>query len=178
MALGLLLLSSAAPEPVSGPVTESAPPALTPAELRARVGCEMRQLNPRLNGSVVERIGRGIERCIRDQSLPADLVIAVLGVESSGRPHAHSPMGALGLMQVMPHMYEQLELPGHPALIETNLEAGCILLADNIARWGEDDGISAYFWGSKIRDERYLNKVRAMRGEIEPRFDPGAETCG
>ncbi len=178
IALGLMLVSAAASGPtghVPQPQTRSG---LAAEELRARLSCELRERNPRLSVATAARIASAVERCEQQHGVPADLVTAVLWVESSARPYAHSPMGALGLMQVMPHMYAELDLPGHPALIETNLEAGCMLLADNIRRWGHDDGISAYFWGTSIRGDRYLNKVRAARAEIAPRLDPAAERCG
>jgi hypothetical protein len=41
------------------------------------------------------------------------------------------------------------------------------ILADNIRRLGESDGISAYFWGSDIRGVAYLNRVRAARDRFE-----------
>jgi len=46
------------------------------------------------------------------------------------------------------------------------VEAGCWILADNIRRLGEDDGISAYFWGSEIRGVAYLDRVRAARAAL------------
>jgi len=93
---------------------------------------------PRLDPVLSGRIAASIARCGREQALAPDLVLAVLMQESSGRPGAHSPKGAIGLMQVMPHMYEVLALPGSAAHVEANIEAGCRLLADNIARLGEE----------------------------------------
>jgi hypothetical protein len=69
-------------------------------------------------------------------------------------------------MQVMPHMTETLILAGNLTTIESNVEAGCSILADNIRRLGEDDGISAYFWGSEIRGVAYLDRVRAARAAV------------
>ena len=59
-----------------------------------------------------------------------------------------------------------LALAGNLASIETNVEAGCIILADNIRRLGEDKGILAYFWGNEIRGVAYLEEVRAARAAI------------
>jgi hypothetical protein len=69
-------------------------------------------------------------------------------------------------MQVMPHMAEPLGLGGNLATIDANIEAGCWILADNIRRLGEEDGISAYFWGSNIRDVVYLDRVKKARATI------------
>jgi hypothetical protein len=77
-----------------------------------------------------------------------------------------SPLGAIGLMQVMPYMAEPLGLAGSLASIESNIEAGCWILSDNIRRLGEEDGISAYFWGSDIRGAVYLERVREARAAV------------
>jgi hypothetical protein len=69
-------------------------------------------------------------------------------------------------MQVMPHMSEARILAGNLTTIESNVAAGCSILADNIRRLGEDDGISAYFWGSDIRGVAYLDRVRAARATV------------
>lgn len=122
--------------------------------------------NPRLGAMTSERILTAVERCGTEQGLPSDLVLAVLLIESDARPGVRSPKGAIGLMQVMPHMFQALALPGEFPHIEANIEAGCMLLADNIRRFGEEDGISAYFWGSRIRDDGYLRRVQAMRRDL------------
>ena len=126
---------------------------------------------PRLDPALSGRIAASIARCGREQALPPDLVLAVLMQESSGRPGAHSPKGAIGLMQVMPHMYEVLALPGSAAHVETNIEAGCRLLADNIQRLGEERGISTYFWGSHGGNDVYLRGVQKLRQDLLPYLD-------
>ena len=55
---------------------------------------------------------------------------------------------------------------GNPTTLESNIEAGCSILAGNIRRLGERDGISAYFWGSRIRGTRYLERVLAARARL------------
>ena len=98
--------------------------------------------------------------------LDPQLVTAIILVESGARPWALSAKGAVGLMQVMPHMSEARILAGNLTTIESNVAAGCSILADNIRRLGEDDGISAYFWGSDIRGVAYLDRVRAARATV------------
>jgi hypothetical protein len=125
---------------------------------------------PRLDPALSLRIADSIARCGREQRLAPDLVLAVLMNESSGRPGARSRAGAIGLMQVMPYMYEELALPGGVAHVEANIEAGCRLLADDIARLGEDDGISAYCWGNTVGNDRYLRRVQQLRRDLRPFF--------
>jgi soluble lytic murein transglycosylase-like protein len=112
------------------------------------------------------RIGAAILRYSRHYGLDPDLVTAIMLVESDARPWAHSPAGAVGLMQVMPHMMRPMGLAGNAATIESNIEAGCFILANNIRRLGVEDGISAYFWGSRIRGVAYLEKVLEARARV------------
>lgn len=150
----------------------SAAPAFrdAPAEtgrLAARISTRLRMQNPSLAPSATQRMTRAILRASARHGLDPELVTAVLIVESGARPWVRSPKGALGLMQLMPHMYAGLELAGNPTTIESNIEAGCMILADNIRRLGEADGISSYFWGSEIRGVAYLARVRAERAALQ-----------
>ena len=161
----LLLVSSATP-----PAPREAPPASSAlaAQPLDRGGIVRTLLawNPRLGPVRSERIAEAVQRCGRDQELRPEVVLAVMRVESTVRPSAHSPKGAVGLMQVMPHMFEKLGLSGPLAHLETNIEAGCMLLADNIERLGEKDGISSYFWGSRIGGDGYLRRVEAVLEDL------------
>ena len=146
--------------------------ALSESAIRSGVVAALAAKAPTVNSQLSDRIAASIARCEREQSLAPDLVLAVLMQESSARPGAHSPKGAIGLMQVMPHMFEVLALPGSAAHVEANIEAGCRLLADNIRRLGEDDGISAYFWGNAAGNDRYLGNVKKLRRDFRPYVAP------
>lgn len=125
--------------------------------------------NPGLQARERQRIGTALMRSADRYGLAPDLVLAVILVESDARPEAYSPRGALGLMQVMPHMMRPMALAGNAMTVESNIEAGCFILADNIERWGFERGISAYFWGTRIRDGAYLAKVLAARDLVRER---------
>lgn len=112
------------------------------------------------------RVTEAVLRSSRRYGLDPYLVTAVLLVESDARPWAESSMGAIGLMQVMPYWAERLPLAGNLATIESNVEAGCFILADNIRRLGEAKGISTYFWGRQIRGVAYLEKVEKARARV------------
>ena len=144
------------------PVASTSPQAVTSERIAAIVAAA----NPELSVADRERIGRAVVRSSEANGLDPQLVTAIMLVESGARPWARSPKGAVGLMQVMPHMAKQLGLAGNLASIEYNVEAGCLILADNIRRLGEEDGISAYFWGSQIRGVAYLDRVRAARATV------------
>jgi len=122
--------------------------------------------NPQLAAPELSRIARAVLRYSAKYDLDPELVTAVIMVESSALPSARSPKGAMGLMQVMPAMLEPLRLVGNFTTVESNIEAGCLILADNIRRMGEADGILAYFWGPNIRGVAYLERVRAAQAEV------------
>ena len=126
----------------------------------------LERANAALSPTDVQRIATSVIRYSAKYGLDPLLVTQILWVESGARPWVRSSLGAVGLMQVMPHMAEPLGLSGSLAAIETNIEAGCWILADNIRRLGEEDGISAYFWGSEIRSVTYLHRVREARVAI------------
>jgi hypothetical protein len=69
-------------------------------------------------------------------------------------------------MQVMPYMSAQMEIAGNLTTIENNIEAGCLILSDNIRRLGIEDGISTYFWGSEIRGVSYLQRVLEKHASV------------
>jgi soluble lytic murein transglycosylase-like protein len=130
------------------------------------IGAIVGSANPHLSAAERARIARAILRSSADYALDPQLVTPIMLVESGARPWALSAKGAVGLMQVMPHMSEPRILAGNLTTIESNVAAGCSILADNIRRLGEDDGISAYFWGSDIRGVAYLDRVRAARATV------------
>jgi soluble lytic murein transglycosylase-like protein len=138
-----------------------------PVDVSIDIARRLNELNPHLTEAQLARIREAILRYSHKYALDPLLVTAVIEVESAARPWARSPKGALGLMQVMPYMIRPLDLAGNPSTVEANIEAGCRILADNIRRLGEEDGISAYFWGSDIRGVAYLNRVRAARERLK-----------
>jgi hypothetical protein len=138
------------------------PAGFGPSEVAATLQRANRELTP----AEVDRIASAVVRYSRKYAIDPVLVTAVLLVESSARPWARSPKGAIGLMQIMPHVIVPSMVAGNLATIESNIEGGCYLLADNIRRLGEADGISAYFWGSEIRGPAYLMRVRAAREAV------------
>lgn len=169
-AAGLALLwIGAAPPPT---VSEDALPAVSASAPRSAAADEssiarvLATENPQLAAPELSRIARAVLRYSAKYDLDAELVTAVIMVESSALPSARSPKGAMGLMQVMPAMLEPLRLVGNFTTVESNIEAGCLILADNIRRMGEADGILAYFWGPNIRGVAYLERVRAAQAEV------------
>ena len=164
-----VLLFDGAPDPRAvevQPVSAGAPDAAFGEE---EIATELRRVNSTLTERQLRRIAAAVIKYSAKYRLAPELVTAVMRVESTARPWARSAKGALGLMQVMPHMARGEVFAGNLTTVESNVEAGCMILADNIRRLGEDDGISAYFWGSEIRGVSYLQRVRAARASMQQR---------
>ncbi len=138
----------------------------TRSAVTAALVSHLHDRNSVLSGEEQNRVIEAVLRSSRRHGLDPFLVTAVLLVESDARPWAESGKGAIGLMQVMPYMAENLPLAGNLSTIESNVEAGCFILADNIRRLGEVKGISSYFWGRRIRGIAYLQKVQRARQRV------------
>jgi soluble lytic murein transglycosylase-like protein len=166
LAFGLLTGGSTAPLRNVAAGEELPMATVLPVDHAERIAGIVQAYNGVLSDVESERIGRAVVKSASRHGLEPELVTAVLLVESGGRPWARSRAGAVGLMQVMPHMAATMDLAGNLTTVESNIEAGCVILADNIRRLGENDGISAYFWGSNIRGVAYLDRVRAARDAV------------
>ena len=166
--LAALLVSGTRAERVEQPAATADPVAASaPADFdETQLMRFLARANAALSPNETQRIAAAVIRYSTRYGLDPVLVTQVLWVESGARPWVRSPLGAVGLMQVMPHMAAKLKLSGNLAAIETNIEAGCWILADNIRRLGEEDGISAYFWGSNIRSVAYLDRVKQARAVV------------
>lgn len=82
-----------------------------------------------------------------ETGISPSLIAGVIRVESQGDPHAESPHGARGLMQVMPEHLVNRGVPEHqwhdPA---TNIMVGARVLGWNIETYGTQwDGVAHYF---------------------------------
>jgi hypothetical protein len=165
------LLSGGPPQGAQPAATAATAAPLSDGELREWLVGELERRNPRLGESHSERIANAVLRCTQTQQLPEltpQLMLAVMLQESDARPGVTSAKGAIGLMQVMPYVYYNLlELPGSIGHLESNVEAGCLVLADNIRRLGLRGGVSAYFWGRRRSSDTYLHGVEELLRDLE-----------
>lgn len=119
------------------------------------------------------------------QGIRADLVRAVIQVESAFNPRAVSPKGAMGLMQLMPATARQFGVidPFNPA---ENIRAGVSYLRQLLDRYDHDEqlALAAYNagpgavdkYGSQVppykETQNYVLKITHMQGKV--RGAPGA----
>jgi len=118
------------------------------------------------------------------QGVRADLVRAVIQVESAFNPRAVSPKGAMGLMQLMPATAKELGVidPFNPA---ENIRAGVIYLRQLLDRYNDNEqlALAAYNagpaavakYGEKVppykETRNYVQKITGIQGNL--RNGPG-----
>jgi soluble lytic murein transglycosylase-like protein len=116
--------------------------------------------------------------------LQPDLIRAVIQVESAFNPHAVSPKGAMGLMQLMPTTAAQFGVinPFNPA---ENIRAGVSYLRQLLERYDHNEqlALAAYNagpnavqrYGNKVppyrETQQYVKRISGIRGTT--RFAPG-----
>ncbi|ROQ20479.1 transglycosylase-like protein with SLT domain [Marinimicrobium koreense] len=108
------------------------------------------------------RLLRKIHSAARQTDLQPELVLAVIEVESHFNHYAVSPVGAQGIMQVMPFWKNEIGRPEDNLIdLETNLRYGCTILkhylersegrlAEALARYNGSYG--SYRYAAKVMD--------------------------
>jgi len=108
----------------------------------------------------------------RERRLDPLLIIAVISIESRFNPFSQSPMGAVGLMQVIPR-YHQDKVPkaavARPFLDPvTNVRMGAQVLQEAIRRQGGlIEGLQYYAGAADDDEQAYANKVLAEKLRLE-----------
>lgn len=95
----------------------------------------VRYYNPRLSKREVRAIAEAILHYSYYYSLDPRLVTAVIACESSFRPKAVSPVGAVGLGQLMPETAHQEGV--NPYDTTLNIHGTCRVLCSNLKRYGD-----------------------------------------
>lgn len=108
------------------------------------------------------------------------LIVAVMGIESGFNPFAESPIGAKGLMQVVPRFHQdKLGRNGadERAFLDplTNILVGARVLKESIRRAGGlEAGLQQYAGAAGDADNKYATKVIAERQRLERAMHKGA----
>ncbi len=156
--------SAAADSDSAGPKT-----ALTP-RMRAVLDSVARRY--RVSAEALTPVFEVAQISAREQHLDPLLIIAVIGVESGFNPFSESPMGAQGLMQVIPRFHQD-KLPedaGTLPLLDpiTNVQVGAQALRESISRnGGLVEGLQQF--GGAVSDEEntYANRVLSEKDRLE-----------
>ena len=154
---------------VALPPVSAAPPAAVDAEIEL-VEARLRAGAHALLPEECSDLARTIVEASRAHDLPVELVLGVIHVESRFDPHAVSPVGALGLMQVMPatglEVARRLGEPwaGRNTLFDpqANVRIGVAYLRQLHDRYANTRAaLAAYNWGPGKIDAR-LRAGRAL----------------
>jgi D-alanyl-D-alanine carboxypeptidase len=142
-------------------------------------------------GSPDDPWGPYIREAAARYRVPEQWVRAVMRQESGGEQQATSPVGAMGLMQVMPGTYEELrvrhQLGDDPYEPHNNVLAGTAYIREMYDRYGAPGFLAAYNAGpdrvdsylagrSRLPDEtvNYLAAITPNLGTGVPRSGPFA----
>ena len=102
--------------------------------------------------------------------IPADWIRQIIRAESGGDPHAISPKGAMGLMQLMPKTWAELrgryDLGSDPFDPHDNILAGTAYLRQMHNRYGSPGFLAAYHAGPG-RYEDYRDRHRTLPPETQ-----------
>jgi soluble lytic murein transglycosylase-like protein len=161
---GLLLFAApCARLPQPGPAAvAAAEPAADDAHVEL-VHTRLRQRTRGLSDAELRRLARTVVEASRREDLPPALVLAVIEVESDYDPFAVSPVGAMGLMQLLPETGAEvagrlgIRWKGAPTLFDpdVNVRLGTAYLRSLVDRYDNwHAALAAYNWGPGRVDAR------------------------
>ncbi len=163
---------ASAPPPLAQQVRE---PAAEADELVAAIRDYLATRRTGLTAGELDELARVIVEESRRHEIDPTLVMAVMHVESRFNAFAVSPVGARGLMQIMPFTGEELalrlDIPWHgPRVLfdpVTNVRMGVAYLRELSDRFGSVSiALAAYNWGPSHIDRRI------RRGSALPQVYP------
>ncbi|WP_370260954.1 transglycosylase SLT domain-containing protein [Limnobacter sp.] len=134
----------------------------------------------RVSPEAVESIVRLAYKVGKEEKVEPTLILAIVGIESSYNPFAASPVGARGLMQVMPKIHKdkfEALSPGDwsPLHPEMNMRVGAKIIREYTRRTGSvSDGLRWYV-GAAIHgnDGGYPGKVLGLKARIDSVYQQG-----
>lgn len=110
-----------------------------------------------------------VREAARRFDLPDAWLMAVMRTESAGDPHARSPAGAIGLMQVMPATWTDLtarhRLGDDPWDVRANVLAGAAYLREMVERYGDLETALAAYNAGPGRADAWRRGKRALPAE-------------
>lgn len=126
-----------------------------PVQLQAALAVQKPAETAAAPAAAPVNINRLVSAASDRHQVDADLIASVIRAESGFRPHALSPKGAQGLMQLMPQTASRLGV-ADPFQPEANIDGGTRYLRDLLIRYHDDipKALAAYNAGPE-RVERY-----------------------
>lgn len=126
----------------------------------------------RVSATAIEPLVLAAQAAGERTGLDPMLLIAVMAIESGFNPIAESPMGAQGLMQVIPRFHQdKLEaVSSNNSLLDpiVNIQVGALVLKEYIRSTGSlEDGLQKYAGAISDDENLYAAKVLAEKQRIE-----------
>jgi hypothetical protein len=141
---------------------------------RARVATLARQGTWSLDDEKVRAVAKYVAQAARDNRLSEDFIYGIIWVESRFDPDAVSPVGARGLMQLMPKTAEYLaECIGWRGRVDSfdpefNIVAGSYYIARLVKQFGGDEEIAlAAYNAGPTNVNRWLREDGLPKVSIE-----------
>lgn len=162
-------LSASAEAPIKFKSIETDTPRLTPSMTAALDHVALRY---RVSPDALLPVFEAVQSAASERRLDPLLIIAVIGIESRFNPFSQSPMGAQGLMQVIPRYHQDKVpkvAPASPFLDpETNVRIGVRILQEAIRRQGGlREGLQYYAGAMDDEEQVYANKVLGEKLRLE-----------
>lgn len=134
----------------------------------------------RVSAEAVESIVRLAYKVGKDEGVEPTLILAIVGIESSYNPFAASPVGAHGLMQVMPKIHQdkfEALSPGDWSALnpEMNMRVGAKIIREYTRRAGSVEAGLRWYVGAAIHgnDGGYPGKVLGLKSRIDSAYRSG-----
>ena len=162
-------LSASAEAPMRPRDAERATSTLAPA-MRAALDYVVQRY--RVSAEALLPVFEAAQSAARKRNMDPLLLIAVISVESRFNPFSQSPMGAQGLMQIIPR-YHQDKVPNttaeQPFLDPvTNVQIGAQILQEAIRQQGSlAEGLQYYAGAIDDSEQAYASKVLAEKLRLE-----------
>ncbi|MBP6421339.1 MAG: transglycosylase SLT domain-containing protein [Propionivibrio sp.] len=155
---------------VAAPGGESLPLVLAPS-MKAALDIVVQRY--RVSPEALRPVFEAVQSVARERDLDPLLLVAVISIESRFNPYSQSPMGAQGLMQIIPRFHQDKVPPaaGEQPFLDplTNVRIGARILQEAIQRQGSlIDGLQYYAGAADDEDKTYASKIMAERLRLEP----------
>ena len=121
----------------------------------------------KLDPAFINEIAKSIHKYSKEYNIPAELIIAIITVESSFIPTSTSSANCIGLMQVNPKAHPE-KIEGFEIhqlyYIDTNIKIGCRILKEYYEATGSINETLTKYLGKE--DSKYMNKILSSFADL------------
>ncbi|WP_153161560.1 lytic transglycosylase domain-containing protein [Zoogloea sp. 1C4] len=154
-------------EPEVVEVADTTSPKLSPDLQRVKTYIAKRY---QVSAVAVEPLLASAQQTGRSVGVDPLLLVAVMAIESRFNPFAESPMGAQGLMQVIPKWHpDKIDVKSDKSAMfdpDTNIRVGALVLKEYIQSTGSVERALQQYNGSSDPTAPYANKVMAVKAAL------------